>query len=136
MTEENNNQDVEITLGEPRFNTMLLQLNHGIDAENASEYNFMGNTTQEVGENVWAVPAFLSDDYNLFFLYTAIDTEEWVVAFSKAKIGEGQFELGTPMTTGEGLNQLFEHDKDRAKMVMGFVNDMAKAGEGVWRMVE
>lgn len=136
MTEENNNQDVEITLGEPRFNTMLLQLNHGIDAKNASEYNFMGNKTQEVGENVWAVPAFLSDDYALFFLYTAIDTEDWVVAFSEANMGEGQFELGTPMTTGEGLNQLFEHDKDRAKMVMSFVNDMAKAGEGVWRMVE
>ncbi|WP_353989266.1 hypothetical protein ABVF11_05830 [Pediococcus argentinicus] len=138
MTENNNEEydDVEITLGDESFNSMLLQLNHGINAENASEYNFMSNKTQEVGENVWAVPAYMSDDYSIFFLYTAIDTGDWVVAFSEAEMGEEQFQLGTPMTTGQGLNALFEKDPDRAKMVMSFVNDMAKAGEGVWRMVD
>ena len=129
-------EDIEIKLGEKRFDTMLLQLLHEVNNDNASEFNFMGNKMQEVGENVWAVPAYLSDDYSLFFLYTKIDSEDWVVAFSEAKIGDGQFDLGTPMTTGQGLNQLYKHDENRAKMVMSFVNDMQKAGEGIWRMVE
>ncbi|AHA05514.1 MAG: hypothetical protein LKH46_05900 [Pediococcus pentosaceus] len=136
MTQENEFEDVEMTLGEPEFNAMLMQMTHEVNASNASEYNFMGNTTQEVGENVWAVPAYLSDEYALFFLYTEIDTGDWVLAFSEADLGEGQFNLGTPMTTGEGLNKLFEQDPDRAKMVLSFVNDMEKAGEGTWRMVE
>jgi len=136
MTQENEFEDVEMTLGEPEFNAMLMQMTHEVNASNASEYNFMGNTTQEVGENVWAVPAYLSDEYALFFLYTEIDTGDWVLAFSEADLGEGQFNLRTPMTTGEGLNKLFEQDPDRAKMVLSFVNDMEKAGEGTWRMVE
>ncbi|ANI97506.1 hypothetical protein ACIPCB_06950 [Pediococcus pentosaceus] len=136
MTQENEFEDVEMTLGEPEFNAMLMQMTHEVNASNASEYNFMGNTTQEVGENVWAVPAYLSDEYALFFLYTEIDTGDWVLAFSEADLGEGQFNLGAPMTTGEGLNKLFEQDPDRAKMVLSFVNDMEKAGEGMWRMVE
>jgi hypothetical protein len=129
-------ENVEMTLGEPEFDAMLMQMNHEVNASNASEYNFMGNTTQEVGENVWAVPAYLSEDYALFFLYTAIDNGDWVLAFSEADMGEGQFNLGTPMTTGEGLNQLYQRDQERAKMIFSFVSDMEKAGEGVWRMVE
>ena len=115
---------------------MLMQLNHEVNSSNASEYNFMGNLTQEVGDQVWAVPAYLSEDYALFFLYTAIETGDWVVAFSEGTQTDGQFNLGMPLTTGQGLNRLYEKNPNRAKMVLSFVNDLEKAGEGVWRMVE
>ncbi|GEL14787.1 hypothetical protein [Pediococcus cellicola] len=129
-------QEVELTLGDKKFEQMLMVLNHGITKENASEYNFNGNEMQEVGENVWAVPAYLADHYSLFFLYTQIDTKDWVVAFAEGKMQKEQFELGVPMTTGKGLNVLAEKDMDRAQMVTGFVNDISKAGEGEWRMIE
>lgn len=137
MSNENDDfQEVELTLGDPKFEQMLMVLNHGITKENASEYNFNGNDMQEVGESVWAVPAYLADDFSLFFLYTQIGTEDWVVAFAEGKMQTEQFELGQPMTTGKGLNVLAEKDMDRAQMVTGFVNDISKAGEGEWRMID
>lgn len=137
MSKDNDEyQEVELALGDKKFEQMLMVLNHGISKKNASEYNFNGNDMQEVGENVWAVPAYLADDYSLFFLYTQIDTKDWVVAFAEGKMQTEQFELGLPMTTGKGLNVLAEKDIDRAQMVTGFVNDISKAGEGEWRMID
>lgn len=136
MTTEGNFENINVTLGDPAFDAMLMQLNHEVNSSNASEYNFMGNLTQEVGDQVWAVPAYLSEDYALFFLYTAIETGDWVVAFSEGTQTDGQFNLGTPLTTGQGLNSLYEKNPNRAKMVLSFVNDLEKAGEGMWRMVE
>ncbi|PIO80508.1 hypothetical protein BSQ38_02050 [Pediococcus damnosus] len=133
--EDEDFQDVELPLGDKKFEQMLLVLNHGITKDNASQYNFNGNEMQEVGENVWAVPAYLADGFSLFFLYTQIDTKDWVVAFTEGKMGKEQFELGIPMTTGKGLNVLSEKDMERAQMVTGFVNDISKAGEGEWRMI-
>ncbi len=66
MTTEGNFENINVTLGDPAFDAMLMQLNHEVNSSNASEYNFMGNLTQEVGDQVWAVPAYLSEDYALF----------------------------------------------------------------------
>ena len=40
------------------------------------------------------------------------------------------------MVSGKGLNILNEHDEKRAASVLHFLNQISKAAEGNWRMIE
>ncbi|USS93040.1 hypothetical protein M8332_05440 [Fructilactobacillus ixorae] len=128
-----------IKLGEPAFAKLMFTLKTPVTQQNHKDYKFMEYEMSEIAPDIWAMPAYMTDedDFSLFFIVTKIATGETVVAFATGTADEaGEFQLSQPMNTGAGLNQLNEHDSQRAENVLHFLTQISKANEGDWRMVE
>ncbi|ANZ57887.1 hypothetical protein BGL34_03055 [Fructilactobacillus lindneri] len=128
-----------IQLGNSAFDKMMFTLKTPVTKENHKDYKFMEYQMDEIADGIWAMPVYMTenDDFTLFFVVTKIKTGETVMAFSEGILGtKGDFNLSQPMNTGTGLNLLTKHDKERAENVLHFLNQIAKAGEGNWRIVE
>lgn len=127
-----------IKLGDPVFNKMLFVLDKAVNEKNHRDYRFDNEELIQISDGIWAMPAYMKDDddFSLFFIITEIEDGHTVLAFSTGDKKDDQFSLSEPMITGEGLNQLVEHDKDRAASILHFINQIFKADEGNWRMVE
>lgn len=127
-----------IKLGDPVFNKMLFVLDKAVNKKNHRDYRFDNEELIQISDGIWAMPAYMKDDddFSLFFIITEIEDGHTVLAFSTGDKKDDQFSLSEPMITGEGLNQLVEHDKDRAASILHFINQISKADEGNWRMVE
>ena len=127
-----------IQLGADVFNKMMFVLETPVTQDNHKYYNFMDQEMQEIADNIWAMPAYMKedDDFSMFFIITEIESGETVVAFSEGSLQDGNFSLGEPMVSGKGLNILNEHDEKRASSVLHFLNQISKAAEGNWRMIE
>lgn len=127
-----------IQLGADVFNKMMFVLETPVTQDNHKYYKFMDQEMQEIADNIWAMPAYMKedDDFSMFFIITEIESGETVVAFSEGSLQDGNFSLGEPMVSGKGLNILNEHDEKRAASVLHFLNQISKAAEGNWRMIE
>ena len=127
-----------IQLGADVFNKMMFVLETPVTQDNHKYYKFMDQEMQEIADNIWAMPAYMKedDDFSMFFIITEIESGETVVAFSEGSLQDGNFSLGEPMVSGKGLNILNEHDEKRASSVLHFLNQISKAAEGNWRMIE
>ncbi|QMU07523.1 hypothetical protein [Levilactobacillus suantsaii] len=138
---EDNQQDqdnVEITPGSKEFGKMVFRLNNPVNAENVSVLNYNGAELQEIQDGVYAQPAFVSDDFNLFFVVTQLIGDDWIVAFSKATIENGNeiTDLSDPIPTGEGLNMLGSVSADDANNLLSYFGTLVDAKRGEWRLIE
>lgn len=127
-----------IKLGTPAFAKMMFVLNNPVTEENHKYYRFHNEEMQEIAENIWAMPAYMKadDDFSLFFIITQTMENETVVAFAEGHLKANDFSLGQPVSSGKGLNLLNKHDKNQATEVLHFLNQISKAAEGNWRMIE
>ncbi len=126
-----------IKLGDPVFNKMMFVLDKPVTQANHKDYKFENDELLEISDGIWAMPAYMKedDDFSLFFIITEIEDGNTVIAFSIGEKNDQDFSLSEPLITGEGLNLLVSHDKDRAASVLHFLNQISKAAEGDWRMV-
>ncbi|KRL97651.1 hypothetical protein ACUIJQ_05455 [Levilactobacillus hammesii] len=140
MAEDNqNNQDnVEITPGTEEFGKMVFRLNNPVNAENVSVLNYNGAELEQIQDGVYAQPAYVSDDFNLFFVVTQLIGDDWIVAFSKATIENGNeiTDLSDPLPTGEGLNLLGQTSADDANNLLSYFGTLVDAKRGEWRLIE
>ncbi|HJE86686.1 hypothetical protein KB236_04385 [Levilactobacillus brevis] len=140
MAEDNqNNQDnVEITPGTEEFGKMVFRLNNPVNAENLSVLNYNGAELEQIQDGVYAQPAFVSDDFNLFFVVTQLIGDDWIVAFSKATIENGNeiTDLSDPLPTGEGLNLLGQVSADDANNLLSYFGTLVDAKRGEWRLIQ
>ncbi|KRK39163.1 hypothetical protein [Levilactobacillus parabrevis] len=140
MAEDNqNNQDnVEITPGTEEFGKMVFRLNNPVNAENISVLNYNGAELEQIQDGVYAQPAYVSDDFNLFFVVTQLIGDDWIVAFSKATITNGNeiTDLSDPLPTGEGLNLLGQTSADDANNLLSYFGTLVDAKRGEWRLIE
>lgn len=131
-----------LQLGDAEFGKMMLVLKQPVTQANHKEFKFLDGSEvgemQEIAPGIWAMPAYMQpdDDFTMFFLTTQIESGETVMAFATGETADGDFRLSQPLVTGAGLNLLNEHQPNRAKRVLKFLNDISKADEGNWRMVE
>ncbi|KRM41911.1 hypothetical protein FEZ41_11090 [Lentilactobacillus parafarraginis] len=127
-----------IKLGDPIFNQMLFVLDKPVTEANHKDYRYENEELLQISDGIWAMPAYMKDDddFSLFFIVTEIDDGNTVIAFSQGEKKGADFSLSDPMVTGEGLNRLTAHDKDKAASILHFLNMISKAAEGNWRMVE
>ncbi|KRM58641.1 hypothetical protein FD44_GL000448 [Secundilactobacillus malefermentans DSM 5705 = KCTC 3548] len=127
-----------LQLGDDEFKQMLLILANPVTQKNHKDFKFLDYEMNEIADDIWAMPAYMADDddFSFFFIITKIDSGETVVAFAEGQFDDQKFNLGNPVTTGQGLNTLYEQQPDRAKRVLKFLNDISKANEGEWRMIE
>ncbi|KRL94129.1 hypothetical protein ACUIJQ_03600 [Levilactobacillus hammesii] len=132
----------DLKLGDAEFGKMMLVLKQPVTQKNHKEFKFLDGTEtgemQEIAPDIWAMPAYMQadDDFTMFFLTTQIESGETVMAFATGETADGDFRLSQPMVTGAGLNLLNEQQPGRAKRVLKFLNDISKADEGNWRMVD
>ena len=135
---QNNQDNIEITPGSKEFGKMVFRLNNPVNAENVSILNYNGAELEEIQEGVYAQPAFVSDDFNLFFVVTQLIGDDWIVAFSKATIENGNeiTDLSDPLPTGEGLNLLGQVSADDANNLLSYFDTLADAKRGEWRLIE
>ncbi|MCM6797590.1 hypothetical protein [Levilactobacillus brevis] len=135
---QNNQDNIEITPGSKEFGKMVFRLNNPVNAENVSILNYNGAELEEIQEGVYAQPAFVSDDFNLFFVVTQLIGDDWIVAFSKATIENGNeiTDLSDPLPTGEGLNLLGQVSADDANNLLSYFGTLADAKCGEWRLIE
>ncbi|WP_407886158.1 hypothetical protein [Levilactobacillus sp. N40-8-2] len=142
MAEDNqNNQDqdnVEITPGTEEFGKMVFRLNNPVNAENISVLNYNGAELEQIQDGVYAQPAYVSDDFNLFFVVTQLIGDDWIVAFSKATITNGNeiTDLSDPLPTGAGLNLLGQTSADDANNLLSYFGTLVDAKRGEWRLIE
>lgn len=127
-----------ITMGDASFGKMMFVLDKKINKKNHRDYRYENEELIEIADGIWAMPAYMKedDDFSIFFIITEIDDGSTVIAFSTGTQSSEGFSLSEPMITGEGLNLLNEHDETRAKSVLHFLNQISKAAEGNWRIVE
>ncbi|MGP4115893.1 hypothetical protein ACS4N0_01840 [Levilactobacillus zymae] len=138
MAEDNQQDDIEITPGSKEFGKMVFRLNNPVNAENVSVLNYNGAELEQIQDGVYAQPAFVSDDFNLFFIVTQLIGDDWIVAFSKAKIENDNeiTDLSDPIPTGEGLNMLGQVSSDDANNLLSYFGTLVDAKRGEWRLIE
>ncbi|AEB74003.1 hypothetical protein [Lentilactobacillus buchneri] len=127
-----------IKLGNPVFDKMMFVLDKPVNEQNHRDYRFNNEELVEISDGIWAMPAYMKDDddFSMFFIITEIDDGNTVLAFSTGEKKGEQFSLSNPIITGEALNMLVQHDKDLAASILHFLDQISKADEGNWRMVE
>ncbi|HJE45555.1 hypothetical protein [Levilactobacillus namurensis] len=140
MAEDNQQEpeNIEITPGSKEFGKMVFRLNNPVNAENVSVLNYNGAELEEIQDGVYAQPAFVSDDFNLFFVVTQLIGDDWIVAFSKATIENGNeiTDLSDPLPTGEGLNLLGQVSAKDANNLLSYFGTLTDAKRGEWRLIE
>lgn len=134
----NDDEQVEITPGTPEFGKMVFKLTNAPTAESLPVLNYNGNELQEIEDGVFSQPAYVDDNFNLFFIITQLIGEDWIVTFSKATIeNESDItDLSEPIPTGEGLNMLGEVSPEDANNLLQYFNTLADANRGEWRLLE
>ncbi|UDM31661.1 hypothetical protein [Lentilactobacillus laojiaonis] len=134
----NENENFEVVPGSEEFSKMLFKLNEPLNDRNLSILNYGGNSLQEIQDNLFTMPAYIADNFNLFFIVSPLIESDWVIAFSTATIENGNeiTDLSEPMTTGEGLNMLGEVSPEDANQLLKYFNTLVEANRGQWRMVE
>jgi len=140
MAEDNQqgSDNIEITPGSEEFGKMVFRLNNPVNAENVSVLNYNGAELEQIQDGVYAQPAFVSDDFNLFFVVTQLIGDDWIIAFSKATIENGNeiTDLSDPLPTGEGLNLLGQTSSEDANNLLSYFGTLVDAKRGEWRLIE
>lgn len=139
MADDNtNNEEVEITPGTPEFEKMVFKLNNEVNAENLGILNYGGNELQEIQPGVYSQPAYVDDNFNLFFVITQLIEDDWLIAFSTATIENGSdiTDLSEPLPTGKGLSMLGEVNPEDANNLLQYFSTLADAKRGEWRLLE
>ncbi|AQW22156.1 hypothetical protein PL11_009585 [Lentilactobacillus curieae] len=136
MADDNN--QVEVVPGTEEFEHMLFKLNMDVTSGDVSVLNYNGNELQQVQDGLYAMPALVQEDFNLFFIVSKLVEDDWVMAFSTATIENNNeiTDLSEPMTTGKGLNVLGGVSPADANNLLKYFNTLSDAGRGEWRMVD
>lgn len=134
----NNDDEVSVVPGTKEFEKMLFKLNKPVTEDNLGDLDYNGNRLEPVQDDLYAMPAYVASDFNLFFIVSQLVEDDWVMAFSHATIeGESNVtDLSEPMTTGKGLNELGSKSPADANQLLKYFNTLAEANRGEWRMVE
>ncbi|PWG00725.1 hypothetical protein [Levilactobacillus bambusae] len=137
MADQNNDENVEIQPGSDEFAKMVFRLNGPITDENQSLFNYNGGQLQEIQEGVYAEPAFVNGDLNMFFVIAQLIGEDWIISFSQATIeDENQItDLSDPIPTGQGLNMVGSISGDDANQILQYFQTLIDTNHGEWRML-
>ncbi|WP_283678680.1 hypothetical protein [Lentilactobacillus sp. Marseille-Q4993] len=136
MADDNN--EIEVVPGTKDFEHMLYKLDMPVKEGGLGVLNYNGGELQPVQDGLYAMPAYVDDDFNLFFIVSQLVEDDWVMAFSQATIENGNeiTELSDPITTGKGLNMLGEVSPEDANQLLKYFNTLSDTGRGEWRMVD
>jgi hypothetical protein len=131
-------QEKEVTPGTEEFEKMVFKLNDDVNDDNLGALSYDGNLLQHVGGNVYVMPAYVDNDFNLFIVVSQLIEEDWIIAFTQATLhGEHEVtDLSEPIPTGKGLNMLGEYSAEDANQLLNYFETLVDANRGEWKLIQ
>ncbi|UQS85483.1 hypothetical protein MOO46_02540 [Apilactobacillus apisilvae] len=128
----------EITPGTKEFEKMIFKLNGDMDSKNAQALEYNGGKLQEIQKDVYVMPVYVTDEFNLFFVVSKLIGDDWVIAFTQATIqNETEItDLTDPIPTGRGLNMLGEQSAADANQLLKYFQTLVDTKRGEWRLIQ
>ncbi|CAJ1221802.1 hypothetical protein [Limosilactobacillus fermentum] len=131
----------EMKLGRPEFENTVFMLNNPVNALNLDHFAFQGNLLPEpIDEVAYAMPAYLADDYNLFFVFAPNMRERWSITFSQVQIENGTdvVAMSNVVPIGTGLNAVNQLSASAAIELIAYlktleVNHLGYFDEEIWK---
>lgn len=97
----------EMKLGMKEFENTMFMLRAQPTELNIDRFAIQGELYPErIDDTAWALPAYLSDDYNLFFIFAPNVGGRWAISCSQVQIENGNqiTSMSETVPTGMGLN--------------------------------
>ncbi|MFC6170924.1 hypothetical protein [Loigolactobacillus jiayinensis] len=123
--------------GSPEFENAIFILNQPITAKTAPLLVFQENVTPEpMDAEAWAMPAYLSADFNLFFVFAQNIGNDWSATFAEVTIENGNqiTSMSNVVPTGSGFNAIAHVDRHAAIEVLAYFETLAASNIGYWKM--
>ncbi|MCB5221889.1 hypothetical protein [Lactiplantibacillus pentosus] len=135
---------VDAQLGTEAFEKVIFMLDVIPTANNIQEFALQGNLYPEpIDETAWALPGYLSDDYNVFLVFSPNVLNHWTVTCAQVKIENGHdiIEMSNVVPTGTGMNAIAHASKAGAIELLAYFKTLEANGLGhfddeIWKYVE
>lgn len=131
----------EMKMGRPDFENTVFMLIKQPTALNIKEFAMDGNLYPEpIDQVAWAMPAYLSDEYNLFFIFAPNMKGRWSISCSRVKIKNGNeiTAMSNVVPIGSGLNAVNQVSPASAINLVAYLktlesNKLGYFDENIWR---
>lgn len=133
----------EAKLGTPEFENTLFVLDKLPTQKNIEEFAMQGNLYPEPLDDVaWAIPGYLSDDYNIFLIFAPNVLDKWTITCAQVEIVNGNeiMHMSNVVPTGTGMNAIASISKSGAIELLAYFKTLAANGlghfdENLWQRV-
>lgn len=133
----------EAKLGTPGFENTLFVLDKVPTQKNIEEFAMQGNLYPEpLDEVAWAIPGYLSDDYNIFLIFAPNVLDKWTITCAQVEIVNGNeiTHMSNVVPTGTGMNAIASISKSGAIELLAYFKTLAANGlghfdENLWKQV-
>lgn len=134
-------ENPELKLGTPAFEKTIFVLKKVPTRANIQEFALQGNLSPEpLDETAWMLPAYLSDDFNLFLIFAPNVLDKWTITCSKVTIRNGNeiTAMSAVVPTGSGLNAIAQISKGSAVELLAYfktlaINSLGYFDDQLWR---
>ncbi|MBO8442118.1 MAG: hypothetical protein IAA89_06815 [Firmicutes bacterium] len=123
--------------GTDAFENAIFILNKPLTSENKEDYVFQGGIYPEpMDQAAWAMPAYLSDDFNLFFVFARNYQNKWTITFSKVEIEDDNriVAMSKVVPTGTGFNAIARLNHDAALEILTYLETLESQKIGHWEL--
>lgn len=131
----------EMKMGMPEFENTMFMLKIVPSKLNIEKFALNGNIYPEKMDDVaWFLPAYLSDDFNLFFIFAPNIKNKWAISCSQVKIANKTeiTAMSDTVPTGLGINAVNELSPNTAIELIAYLKTLESNGigyfdEDIWR---
>lgn len=120
--------DIGFKMGTEEFEKVIFVLDQVPTVSNIESFAIDGNLKPErLDEIAWFLPAYLSDDFNLFFIFAPNLNKKWTITCSKVEIIEENTitHMSNVVPTGSGLNAVAHLSKSAAVNLLAYLETLA-----------
>ncbi|WP_288528600.1 hypothetical protein [uncultured Secundilactobacillus sp.] len=134
--------NTELKLGTREFENTLFILDVVPTQENISEFALQGNLNPEsIDGTAWALPGYLSDDYNIFLVFAPNVLDYWTITCAQVTIENGNeiTSMSQVVPTGTGLNAISQISKSGAIELLAYfktleANKLGHFDDKIWQL--
>lgn len=133
--------DAELKLGTTAFENTVFILDIEPTQENIKDFALQGNLYPEsIDGTAWALPGYLSDDYNIFLVFAPNVLDNWTITCAQVTIRNGNeiTSMSNVVPTGTGLNAIAQISKSGAIELLAYfktleANKLGHFDEEIWQ---
>lgn len=123
----------EMKMGMPEFENTMFMLKVAPTELNLNKFALNGDVLpQKMDEVAWAMPAYLSEDFNLFFIFAPNIINRWAISCSQVKIANDNqiVAMSDTVATGVGINAVNELSPNSAIELIAYLKTLESEGIG------
>ncbi|ANK62105.1 hypothetical protein [Loigolactobacillus backii] len=129
--------DLPAEPGSDEFENVIFILENPVTKHNLEQLAFHDDVLPEaMNEEAWAMPAYLSEGFNLFFIFAQNMGSNWTVTFAQVTIENGNeiTSMTNVVPTGTGFNAVAHVDRHASIELLAYFETLAGNGVGHWEM--